>query len=171
MVGDDLSDEPLAAVLRVIAPGLDAALHGHLAALGDVLVAEVGGLPPRNDGQEIRLALALGVGKSPLNSHAEGGAGDAALGGVGLGIVGKIAGDDYLIDRSFLLFVVHFDKLTVDQFVPGIGFQHHAVHNSRLATGDLVFAINPFARSQRNERTHTSLGFAVECGENAAFTR
>src|SRR5262249_47453613 len=61
VVGDDLGDVALVAVLVVVGPGLDPALDEHLAALREILRAHLGALAPYHDAGPLGALLTLPV--------------------------------------------------------------------------------------------------------------
>lgn len=104
------------AVLAIIDGDAHRAHHGHLAALGKVLVAQLAQLPPRRHAEEVRRLL-LTVFLGPVYGYGEGAYADAGLGGAHLGVLGDVADDDQMVDRSFLLLQIslgqpiHFPNL------------------------------------------------------------
>ena len=91
IVRDYLGDVALGTVLRIIGTGLKAALDGNFAALAQIAGAELRGLTPADDGEEIRLTNALLIGKAALNGDAQRALRDAGLRGAGFRICGEVS--------------------------------------------------------------------------------
>ena len=58
-IGDDVKRVALAAVLRLVRPGLDGAGNGDLPALGQILAAELAQLTPGDDVEEVGFLLSV----------------------------------------------------------------------------------------------------------------
>src|SRR5690606_23206957 len=102
LVGDDLGEELLDAVLAGVLVVADLALDIDLRTLAQVLAGDLGQLA--EEGHPVPLGVLLGVAVAVL-AHRGGGQADlgdrhAALGVLGLGVVAQVADQDRLVDAA-----------------------------------------------------------------------
>lgn len=102
-VCNDFRDITLAAILRIICAGLNAAINGHPAALVKILIHKVCGLTPCHYGQEIGIICAILILVVALYGHLEAGTGNTALRRERLRVCCNSADNDYTVNKSFLL--------------------------------------------------------------------
>src|SRR5690606_40130064 len=80
VIRHDFSNPASASVLRLVTARLQPPLYGHQAALIQVVGADLRELAPRDDGEEVRLPVALLVLERPVHRDAECRHSDAILG-------------------------------------------------------------------------------------------
>ena len=117
-LGYDLRSVTLRAVLGRIRARLDAPFDGDLPALVQILVAEVRRLPPCHDGKEVGVIVAICVLELALDGNLECASADSVLRRERFWFGAHVADDDYLVDRSFLLFNPYSRQIVLSAMIP-----------------------------------------------------